>query len=171
LNDRMRETYRHQEEERIDADLKERLMDALIARNDIEVPQSLVGKQMEYLVERTRERMARQRLSLEMMGLDEEKLKERFEPEAIRQVKGMILLDAVGRAEGITASEEEVDARITEVTAVGGAQQAEVAERYRQDRKLRDNLAMQLRDEKVMTFLKEKATIREVEPKEQPASR
>ncbi|HLO27378.1 MAG TPA: trigger factor, partial [Geobacteraceae bacterium] len=78
LQAHLKDMHEKQEKDRIDSDLREGIVKALIEKNPIEVPESLIDQQVDQMLENAKKRLAYQRLTLEMMGLDEERYKLQF---------------------------------------------------------------------------------------------
>jgi trigger factor len=157
--------HERQEKDRIEADLRDRTIKAFIKKNPFEVPDSLVEKQVQIMLDSTKKRLALEKLSLEMMGLDDTGYKTRFRDTAEIQVKGALLLDALAAQEGITVEESELDAKIREIAEQRNQQFETLKQFYEQNENARDNLTDQLKENKVFAFLLERANISEI-PKE-----
>lgn len=94
-----------------------------------------------------------------------EELREELTPRAERRVKMMLLVEKIAAAEGITASDEEVDGRIEALARASGGQAASVREQYGQDW-ARETMRSQLVSEKTLDFLLEQADVTVVDPPE-----
>jgi trigger factor len=159
---RIAEVHENQERERIEGDLRERIVKALIDRNPLEVPGAMVEKQLQIMLDSTRKRLAMENLSMEMIGLNEEGYKSRFRETAESQVKGALLLDMLAENEGIKVEESEVDEKIRETAEQRNQDYDALKKFYGQNAGARENLKDQLKENKVFAFLKEKAVIKEV---------
>jgi trigger factor len=172
LRAKMVEVHEQQEKERIESDLREKLVQALIARNDFEIPEAMVEKQLQIMLDSTKKRLTAQKLSLEMMGLDEENYRIRFRGTAETQVKGALLLDTLAGQEGIKVEDGDVDERIKQIAAQHNQKFETLKSYYGQNESARENLRAQLTEDKVIEFLLAKAKVTEVsrdEIKRQPA--
>ena len=76
-----------------------------------------------------------------------------------------MLLEKIAAAEGITASDEEVDRRVEAVARASGEQAGPVRERYRQDW-ARAALRSRIASEKTLDFLLREADVTVVDPPE-----
>ena len=166
LRAKMAELYEKQEQERIKAELQDRVVTALIAKNQIEVPTALVDRQLKMMLSNAKNRLASQRLSLEMMGMDEEKFKEQYRSVAESQVKGSLLLDAIAKLEQIKINEDDIHQRLREMAGESDDQLERMKSYYDQNHNARENLEAHLKEEKVMSFLIEKADVTEVAKEE-----
>jgi trigger factor len=132
----------------------------------------MVEKQLQIMLDSTKKRLTAQKLSLEMMGLDEENYRIRFRGTAETQVKGALLLDTLAGQEGIKVEDGDVDERIRQIAAQHNQKFETLKSYYGQNESARENLRAQLTEDKVIEFLLAKAKVTEVsrdEIKRQPA--
>jgi len=165
LQEKLTENARTQETNRIDGDLRERLVTALIERNPIEVPETLVENQLGYMVANIRRRLESQGMKLEMMGMTDESFKQMYRDTAISQVQGTLILTAIATQEGITVEESEIDSRLEEIATMANAPVEAVRKHYaREDARI--GLMAQISEEKTIRFLLDKAQLTEVAKEE-----
>ena len=143
--------------------LKDQIMERLIEAHSFEVAPSMVDRELSYLMRRARGQ--RELSGTEAPEPTTEELREELTPRAERRVKMMLLVEKIAAAEGITASEEEVDARLEALVRASGAQGAAVREQYGQDW-ARETMRAQLVSEKTLDFLLEQADVTVVDPPE-----
>ena len=163
LREKLRSELRSEIEAFQDRQLKDRIVERLMEGHDFEVSPSMVDRELSYLARRA----ASQR---EMSAPDApepttDELREELRPEAERRVKMMLLIERIAAAEGITASEEEVNGRVEAVARASGDQAAAVRRQYGQDW-ARATLRSQLVSEKTLDFLLREAEVTVVEPPE-----
>jgi trigger factor len=141
------------------AELRRTLMDSLIERTPFDLPAGLVAKQLERQLATARSRledaMPEQALEAQL-----ERWKEQWRGRAEREVREMLLLEAVAKAEGITAEDEEVEARVEEMANAQGISPA-VLRRAIGEGDLHGALRAQIVDEKALDFLSREAKIEE----------
>jgi trigger factor len=166
LKQKLAELNKGQEERRIQNELRDRLIKALIEKNDLEVPEAMVGRQVSLMLENTKQRLQSQRLSLEMMGLTEDGYKEQFREVARDQVKGALLLDAIAEKQKLEAADEDVAAQVKEIAEATHQDADKVANLYRTNERAKESLVTQIREDKAIKFLLERAKITEL-PKEE----
>jgi trigger factor len=151
--------------ERILADAKERsrlkaeedLKTGLVERNAFEVPKTLVERQTRSMVEETAGRLASQGVDLRKMNLDFDKMRERYEEGAEKAVRVSLLLEAIGRKEGIDVSFSDIDAEMHRLAEAMNVPYEKVRDHYSEEERL-DDLRGRLVDRKVVDFLLENAT-------------
>jgi trigger factor len=164
LKDNLLADYNQQEKNRIEGDLKERLMTALIEKNPIEVPESMVSHQLDYMMQNIKNRMQSQGMTLEMLGMNEDNFRQMYRDTAVKQVQGSLLLEAVTKQENLALDETEIDSKIVQIAEMANAP-VEAVKNYYQGDGMRDQLVGQIIEEKAIEFLLEKSKIKEV-PKE-----
>ncbi|RNC67820.1 MAG: trigger factor [Desulfuromonadales bacterium] len=162
LKAKMTEMQEQQDKERIKADLQDRLVKALIEKNEIEVPSALVDRQLQMMLSNAKNRLASQRLSLEMMGMDEEKFKVQYRDVAEGQVKGSLLLESVAKKEGVKVEDADIEAKLRTMAEEAGHDFERVKGYYEQNQNARENLVAHLNEEKVMDYLLGMAVVTEV---------
>ncbi|GAB4166381.1 MAG: trigger factor [Geothermobacteraceae bacterium] len=166
----MEENFRQQEQNRIDGDLRERLVDALVEKNPIEVPEAMVDKQLEYMLQNVRNRMQQQGMSLEMLGMNEEIFASMYRQTAVKQVQGSLLLEAIARQEQIEVADDEIDGKLEEIAKMANAPLDAVKNYYSSD-EAKAGLKDQIVEEKTLAFLIDNAKIVEVSKEELEAEK
>jgi len=173
LREKIDHNHRTQETNRIDGDLRERLVNALIERNPMEVPDTMVERQLDYMLGNIRNRMQSQGMSLEMLGMNEENFRQMYRDAAVNQVKGSLILDAVARQEELKVEDDEIDGKLEEIAEMANAPLDAVKKHYAGS-EARQGLVAQIAEEKVVRFLLDQSTVEEVEAEElkeeQPAA-
>ncbi|MCB9603476.1 MAG: trigger factor [Sandaracinus sp.] len=140
---------------RREAELKDKLIDALIETNDVMVPPSLVQeekRQMLYQMMQFAQMMGRQISPSDFDDLDNR---------ATRRVKAGILLGAVARLEKVEVDDAAIDAKLAEMAESSGKNLAKLRVEYQGER--RDQLHSQVLEEKLFALLRDRATIEETE--------
>lgn len=114
----------------VQAALRDRALEALIEKVDVELPERLVDAETESRVQSARERAERQGISLDQVleasGVDELEFRSDARAHALRAIKADLALEAVARAEGIRVSDEDIDAAVKEIAAQLGRDQKDV---------------------------------------------
>ncbi len=163
LREKLRSDLQREVDAFQDRRLQDRIVDRLVEDHDFEAPPSMVDLELSYLVERAKARRDPSGADAPAPTADE--LREDLTPQARRQVKARLLLEKIAAAEGIAASDEEVDRRVEALARASGEQAGSVRERYRQDR-ARAVLRSQIASGKTLDFLLREADVTVVEPPE-----
>jgi trigger factor len=164
LKKELQTSYETQEKSRVDNDLREKLVSALIEKNPLEVPEAMIDKQLDYMYENISNRMQAQGMSVAMLGITPENFRENYRETAIEQVSGSLILEAIGLQENIVAEEDEIDAKLEEIATMANAP-LETVKKYYAGSEARASLMSQIAEEKVITFLLDSAKVKEVSPK------
>ena len=97
--------------EKIDA-----VVEAVIANATMDIPEAMVSTTQRQILDEYAQNMQAQGLNLEQYmqytGLDADTLMEQLKPQAESRIKGRLVLEAVAKAENITASEEDFEAEV-----------------------------------------------------------
>lgn len=166
LKAKVAETIEKQEKERIERDFKDVLIKTLIERNDFELPEAMIDRQLTSMLENTKQRLQYQRMTLEMMGLDEQSYKVQFRTVAASQVKGALLLHELSSKVGIEIVESDIEAQLRKIAAESGQDYERVSKYYLQNADAKQSLEEQIREEKVVELIASKAVIVEKSKKE-----
>ena len=167
LKKELEKGHRRQEADRIENDLRERLVKQLIERNPIDVPEAMVEKQLQYMYQNIVNRMQAQGLTPEMLGMGWENFQQQYRETAIKQVQGSLILEAVGDQENIEVEAGEIDQKLEEIAKMANAPLDAVKKHYAGEEN-RSGLLAQIREEKTIKFLLDKAEVEAV-PAEQLA--
>lgn len=165
LKEDLEKSYREREEHRVEEELRERLMTALIERNPVEVPESMVARQLDYMLENIRRRFQSQGMSLEMLGMNDDSFRAMYRDSAVKQVQGSLLLSAISTQEKVGVEVEEIDAKLEKIAEMANAPLEAVKEHYAAP-EAKQGLVAQIIEEKVMEFLLKEAAIEEVAKEE-----
>jgi trigger factor len=162
LKNKVRETISLQEEKRIDGDLKQRILDSIAEKIDIELPETLVEAETNFALENLQQNFARSGSSIEKAGLSEDKIKEDFRPAAEKRVKHMLILGQIARQADLSVSEEDLEEGYKNLASSMG-QEPETVKKYYEARNLVSSLEENLLEEKTLNYLVEHARISEIE--------
>lgn len=139
---------------------RQRLLTTLLEANEFEPAPSMVAREVSAKLEQTKRQLAQQGMRLEHLGTNEQQYAARIRPEALFNVKAFLLLDAIGKKEGIEVSDEDVQKRLEEMAEESGQN----VDRMRASMEKSGQLLMVqagLREERIFEFLMEKAEITE----------
>jgi trigger factor len=132
---------------------KDKLVAELVKRNDFEVPESLVDRQIDLRLERGLRALAAQGMKMEdLKKMDLPRLRAGQREQAVHDVKSSLLLERIADLEKIGVGDEEVN-RELEALAKQSRQTSEaVRARLTEDGGL-DRIRMRIRSEKTLDFL------------------
>lgn len=170
LRKRIREMLENRNTQRQTSQMHEQLSNQLLERVQFELPEGLTGRQAERVLRRRAMEMAYQGVPQPEIEQRVAELRQSSEEEARRQLKQFFILDKAAKQLDVEVSESEVNGRI----AALAMQQGRRMEKMRQELARRGDLQylyLQIREQKTMDKLLEKATVTEVPaPAEKPAA-
>ena len=158
LRARIREDLEKRETRRSEAELKDALVRAVLARNDFEVPPALVERAIDGMLQSAAERFARQGLDIRQMGLDVSRLRADLREQALLQVKGALLLEDIADQEKIGVTDEDVQAEIARAAGDLGLPLAQVQQQMRGE-EARATLKSRIREGKALALLTSEAKL------------
>ena len=116
-------------EEKAEREFEEAVITAVAGNAKVEIPEVMVEKEVDKMVQNLQQRLQYQGLSLEQYfqftGTDEEKMREYMRTNAQTKVKVDLVLEAIEKAENIEATEEEIKAKAVEVAKMYSASEDE----------------------------------------------
>lgn len=105
---RLREQIAKDKQEAVESMLRNQLFDALLKDVDFPVPDRLVEKKLDQMIDNVAGHMQERGVDLERAGLDETRLREKMHDDAVKQVRLELILDKIAEAENISIPTEEL---------------------------------------------------------------
>jgi trigger factor len=152
LRKRIREDLEKREQRRAESEHRDALVKAALRKNDFEVPPALVERAIDAMLESTAERFARQGVDIRQLDLDVARLRGDLREQALLQVKGALLLEAIADAEKIAVDDAEVQAEVARMAGEMGVPLAKVQQQIRGS-EARSALRNRLREDKALALL------------------
>ena len=124
LKVKTRESLTKREETRINNEFKGKVVEAVVANTNVEVPAELTNREVEYQINRFAQQLQMQGISLEqyfqMTGQTLDKMREESREMAEKSVKTELVLSEITKAENIEVSDDEVNAEIDRMATMYG---------------------------------------------------
>jgi trigger factor len=158
LRARIRADLQKREERRAENELRDALVKEALAKNEFEVPPALVERAIDAMIEGAAERFARQGLDIQNMGLDAARLRADLREQALLQVRGRLLLEAIAETEKVEASDEDLQAEIAKLAGESGMPLAKLQQQLRGG-EAREALKHKIREDKALAVLSSAAAI------------
>ncbi len=146
-----------------DMQYKREILNHLIVSHDFDVPPSMLMEELELLIHKAKEAANRKG---EAPKADDE-LKKEYESAARENIKGVLILEAIGKKEKIEVLEEEVNRLIEEIAEGYNTSVEEVKKFYLTRDGSLDSLKIKLYGDKVLDFVLEKAAVKAVNSEQQ----
>jgi trigger factor len=150
---RIREGMEAERKHAAEREAKDKLVAELVKRNEFEVPEALVERQIDLRLERGLRALAAQGMRAEdIKKMDLNRLRAGQREQALQEVKASLLLDRIAEEEKLEVSDAEID-REVEALAQQSKQTSEaIRARLTRDGAL-DRIRNRIRNEKTLDFL------------------
>jgi trigger factor len=132
-----------------DADVRQKLIDEIIAANPFDVPPSWVNRVVDAYV-----------TSYQIPEDERERATKELRPIAERQVRRDLVVEAIAKAESLGATEADIDERVAQIAEQGKASPGEVYAGLEKAGRLRE-IEVRITEDKVMRWLVENNTVTE----------
>ena len=153
VRQKIREGMEHERKQNAERDSKDKLLVELIKRNEFEVPDALVERQVDVRLDRGLRALASQGMTSEhMKKLDFARLRAGQREQAVQEVKASLLLEKVADAESIQVGDEEIDREVEALAKQTNQAAEEIRARLTRDGAL-DRIRNRIRNEKALDFL------------------
>lgn len=112
--------------QRAKKEFEEELLKKVVEGSTVEIPQPMVEREIDYMIKDLDYRLQYQGMKIdkyiELMGTTMEALRKDFNEIALGKVKMNLVIEAIAKAENITATEEEIDKKAEEIVTNYGSQ-------------------------------------------------
>ena len=153
IKKRIRENLEAEKKHSAEHEAKDKLVAELVKRNDFEVPEAMVDRQIDVRLERGLRALAAQGMRAEdMKKMDLNRLRAGQRDQAVQEVKATLLLDKIADLEKVEVSEDEIDHEIEALAAQTKQTSEAVRARLTRDGAL-DRIRNRIRSEKTLNLL------------------
>ncbi len=152
LKDEIRKNLVHQKEHDIEAKQKEEIINTIVEKNPMEVPETVVEDEIREELQGMEARLRSQGIDFDPSKINVEALKEKYRDGAVRSVKASLLLSSIGEKEGITVTDGEIEEELKGISERYNISYENVASYYN-DEKRKESLRDSLGEKKVIDFL------------------
>jgi trigger factor len=164
LRTRIREQLEREGTRRADVATREGIIDELIKRSPIDVPESFVKRRTDAL-------LAEFKMELQSRGLQlsshehEHEARDKLRPRAEREVRRDLLLDAVARQQDIAVSDDDLAEQIGRIVSSAGKHAEQLREHYAHDH-ARDAVRSEMTRGRTLEHILSRAEVTEVEARD-----
>jgi trigger factor len=158
LRKKVKEEITIQEEQRIESELKKRLLKKISDSVSFQFPQVLVESEIENTINSMKQRFSLNGLTMESAGISESKMREELRKPSEERIKEDLVLDKIARLEGITVEENDIKGAFKDLSQKTGTDVA-MLRQYYESNNLMDHLQAQILAEKTLNFLVKGAII------------
>jgi trigger factor len=155
----VRSKLEHEAEHKSDSEFRSSIMEKLIDRNRFDVPEYVVGKQIDSRMNTLFRQMAGQGMDPRLLKIDWDSIREGQRERAEREVRGSFILDRIAESEKIEVSEEELNSEIKQYAESAGQSEEVLKARLTKEGSL-DSITEQVRHRKALDLVITSAEIR-----------
>ncbi len=159
LHAKIEEDLKQEMETKSKTDNSRALLDAILKKNPVELPDSLVDSELHDLMHGVWDRLRQAGIKDVPAEYSEDKLRKEMRPDAVRRVHEQLLLEGIANKEKIEVASSQVDERIGQMAASTKVPAAELRSYYEKSGRL-SLLHFQLLAQKTLDFLLAKAIIK-----------
>jgi trigger factor len=139
-----------------DNEYKNQLLDNLISSNNFEAPASMVARELDFLIDEAKQDTMRNGKAIRT----DEELRKEYEQIAAKNVRGILLIESIGKKEKIEITEEDTDAAINEIASQYKLKPEEIKKIYIMKDGSLDGIKNGLYSDKVLGLVLSKAVIK-----------
>ena len=160
LKKSIRESKEKQNETQAKYETEDDAIEAVCKNAKVEIPSGMIETEIENMEKDMESRLSYQGMKLDdylqIMGKTREQFKEEYKPQAEKQVKSRLVLEAIADDAKIEVTEEEIQAKIEEMAKMYGQKEEEA----KKNEHLRNYVKENLKTEKTIEFIVSNAKIK-----------
>ncbi len=149
---------------RVEQEMNEQIFEALIAKSEFEVPDSMVDYELEGIIEEAERSFAYHNKSMEDLGLSKEILSEKYRDTADKKVRRHLILGKIVEQEDMTLADQEMEDGFKEMAQTFNQPLEDIKNYYKQNEDKIEFFKHTLLEKKAVNLIIKSSTIEEVEP-------
>ena len=149
---------------RVEQEINEQIFEALIAKSEFEVPDSMVDYELEGIIEEAERSFAYHNKSMEELGLSKEILSEKYRDTADKKVRRHLILGKIVEQEDMTLADQEMEDGFKEMAQTFNQPIEDIKNYYKQNEDKIEFFKHTLLEKKAVKLIIKSSTIEEVEP-------
>lgn len=158
LKNKTKEQLLEQRKQNAENKKRETLIEKASENAEVDIPEVMIENELDQMVQEFEQRLQMQGMTLEMYsqfsGQDKDELKEQMREDAEKRVKTSLTLDAIVEAEGLEASDEDVEKELDKMAEMYGTDKEQIRKMLGANT---DAIKKDLRKRKAIDFLVEQS--------------
>ena len=118
----IKEKIRDRKKEAANTERENKIVDAAVEAATMDIPEAMIEEQVQQMTDEFAQRLSYQGLSMEQYlmfsGMDAQKFADDLKPQAVKRIETRLVLEAIAKAENITASEEDFKAELEKMAGM-----------------------------------------------------
>ncbi|MBU0698456.1 MAG: trigger factor [Proteobacteria bacterium] len=164
ITDHLKQGY----DKRMEHELNEQVFEALIAKTEFELPESMVEYELEGIVEEAERSFKYYNQSLKDVGLTREGLFEKYRETAEKQVRRHLILGQIIKQQNLILADEDLENGYNEISASLNQPVENIRRFYQQNEDKLEVFKHTLLEKDAIKLIIKNSTIEEVEPEKAP---
>ena len=156
----IREKQQKDNETRAKYETEDEAIEVVCSNAKVEIPSGMIESEIEHMEKDMEQRLSYQGMKLDdylqMIGKTRESFKEEYKPQAEKQVKSRLVLEAIAKDAKLEATEEEINNKISEMAKAYGQKEEDV----KNNEQLINYVKETIKSEKTVDFIVSNAKIK-----------
>lgn len=118
----IKEKIRDRKKEAANTERENKIVDAAVEAATMDIPEAMIEEQVQQMTDEFAQRLSYQGLSMEQYlmfsGMDAQKFADDLKPQAVKRIETRLVLEAIAKAEDITANEEDFKAELEKMAGM-----------------------------------------------------
>lgn len=153
-------------EKRSEQEINEQIFQKLLDQTEFEVPDSIVDKELEHIINDAERSFQQSNRTLEEMGLTRDALGEKYRPTAEKQVRRHFILNKIIEQEGLELPDDELDQAFQEMAETYQQPVEHIKGYYNQNKDGLELFKHTILEKKALKLIIDNGQITEVEPEQ-----
>lgn len=149
---------------RTEQELNEQIFKALLEKTEFEVPESMVEYELDNMIADAERSFSYHNVNMADLGLDREKLVEKYRDTAVKQVRRHLILGKIIDQEGLTLTDEEQEKGFREMAASFNQPVEQIKKFYSENKENLEFFKHTLLEKNAIGLIIENGKIEEVQP-------
>ena len=158
LRAKVRDDLVTQAKQNAEKEARAALLDSVVQRQPVEVPECLIQDELEAYVQRVANNLAHQGIDVNQTSVDWKKIFDEERPRAEQSVRRSIVLDAIARQEGIEVTDDEIESELQKLAEGTSKTAAALRAQLEKDERM-PSFRQHLRENKAFDFIYRNANI------------
>ena len=168
LRSKLRERIREEKERNENARIEEEILDQLYAQNEFPIPEGLVEEEAKSRLDNFAKELEQQKLDKEEIERRVAQVREEATTTSRKVVRNLFLVQAIAQKQKLFVTEDDVRKELQRIASENSVEVADVQAHFEKEN-LFGELRFELSNRKVRDFLKETATISDVQAETESA--
>ena len=160
LKQNIKENKQKANDERAKRELEDAVIDAVAKTTEIDIPSGMIDGEVANMIGEMEQQLSYQGISLDqylqIVKKTRKEIEDSYKPQAEKNVKARLILEAIIKAEKIEADSKEVDEKIKEMAKNYGRKEEELSK----NEQLKEYIAETIKTEKAVDFIVKNAKIK-----------